>query len=85
MIQVQDWAEIRHLYFAEELSQRVIAVGLGVARRTVGFRSSDSSLEPGAACAGQLVKCADLVRRFAEAAAMAQYVIKPMLMEAGRA
>ena len=35
MIQVQDWAEIRHLYFAEELSQRAIAERLGVARKTV--------------------------------------------------
>jgi DNA-binding transcriptional regulator LsrR (DeoR family) len=38
VIQVQDWAEIRHLYFAEELSQRAIAERLGVARKTVGLR-----------------------------------------------
>jgi IS30 family transposase len=35
VIQVQDWAEIRHLYFAEEVSQRAIAERLGVARKTV--------------------------------------------------
>jgi DNA-binding transcriptional regulator LsrR (DeoR family) len=40
VIQVQDWAEIRHLYFAEELSQRAIAERLGVARKTVGLRLS---------------------------------------------
>jgi transcriptional regulator with XRE-family HTH domain len=39
VIQVQDWAEIRHLYFAEELSQRAIAERLGVARKTVGLRN----------------------------------------------
>ena len=39
MIQVQDWAEIRHLYFAEELSQRAIAERLGVARKTVVLRA----------------------------------------------
>jgi DNA-binding transcriptional regulator LsrR (DeoR family) len=40
VIQVQDWAEIRHLYFAEELSQRAIAERLGVARKTVVLRTS---------------------------------------------
>lgn len=35
MIQVQEWAEIRHLHFAEGLSQRAIAERLGVARKTV--------------------------------------------------
>ena len=35
MIQVQEWAEIRHLHFAEGLSERVIAGRLGVARGTV--------------------------------------------------
>ena len=47
MIQVQDWAEIRHLYFAEELSQRAIAERLGVARKTVGLWHVDMVALPG--------------------------------------
>ena len=35
MISVQDWAEIRHLHFAEGLSERAIADRVGVARGTV--------------------------------------------------
>ena len=35
MIQVQEWAEVRHLHFAEGLSERVIADRLGLARGTV--------------------------------------------------
>lgn len=35
MIKVQEWAEIRHLHFAEGLSERVIADRVGVARGTV--------------------------------------------------
>lgn len=35
MINVQEWAEIRHLHVAEGLSQRAIADRLGVARKTV--------------------------------------------------
>ena len=35
MISVQDWAEIRHLHFAEGLSARAIASRLGLARATV--------------------------------------------------
>ena len=35
MIRVQDWAEIRHLHFAEGLSERAIAERVGVARGTV--------------------------------------------------
>jgi transposase len=35
VIRVQEWAEIRHLHFAEGLSARAIAVKLGVARDTV--------------------------------------------------
>lgn len=35
MIQVQEWAEIRHLHFAEGLSERAIAERVGVARGTV--------------------------------------------------
>lgn len=35
MISVQDWAEIRHLHFAEGLSERAVADRVGVARGTV--------------------------------------------------
>jgi transposase len=35
VIRVQEWAEIRHLHFAEGMSARAIAVKLGVARDTV--------------------------------------------------
>jgi transposase len=35
VIRVQEWAEIRHLHFAEGLSARAIAVKVGVARGTV--------------------------------------------------
>lgn len=35
MIRVQEWAEVRHLHFAEGLSERVIADRLGLARGTV--------------------------------------------------
>jgi transcriptional regulator with XRE-family HTH domain len=35
VINVQEWAEIRHLHVAEGLSQRAIADRLGIARKTV--------------------------------------------------
>ena len=35
MINVDDWAEIRRLYFAERLGIKTIARQLGVARNTV--------------------------------------------------
>ena len=35
MINVDDWAEIRRLYFAEQLAIKTIARRLGVARNTV--------------------------------------------------
>jgi IS30 family transposase len=35
VIEVQEWAEIRHLHFAEGLSERAIADRVGVARGTV--------------------------------------------------
>jgi hypothetical protein len=35
VIRVQEWAEVRHLHFAEGLSERVIADRLGLARGTV--------------------------------------------------
>ncbi len=35
MINVDDWAEIRRLYFAEHLGIKTIARQLGVARNTV--------------------------------------------------
>ena len=45
MIRVQEWAEIRHLHFAEGLSQRAIADRLGLARKTVA-RALASEVPP---------------------------------------
>jgi transposase len=44
MISVEDWAEIRRLYFAEELGIKTIAKRLGIARNTV--RAAVRSSEP---------------------------------------
>ena len=54
MINVDDWAEIRRLYFSEKLGIKTIARRLGVARNTV--RTSGAGRHPGASpCADVLI------------------------------
>ena len=58
MINVDDWAEIRRLYFAERLGIKTIARQLGVARNTVrtavrGVRPASTTSASPAGLAGR--------------------------------